>query len=102
MLLVSPLLLALFFYGWQQYRYLDLGYKMARARSIRQQLIEANDRLTAQRDGLGSLDRIADAARKELGMIDAVPGQSLTFSSQEPSTNPPADNPPAVALAVDE
>ena len=100
MLLAVLFLLGLLFYGWQQYRYLDAGYVLSRARVAHQKLTEANARLTVHRDSMGSLTRIA-AKAKALGMIEPAPGQWLTLNP-EPVADPSAANAPKLALAAEE
>jgi hypothetical protein len=95
-------ILALLFYGWQQYRFLTAGYRMELARAEFEKLSQARDRLTVQRDSLGSLDRVGMRARRDLGMIEPPPGHWISLAPDDTHADPFGVAPPELALNAGE
>jgi hypothetical protein len=77
-LLASLFVLSLFFYGWQYYRGIKVGYDQVEAARERQELIEANQRYRAQLDNWTSLDRVGDIA-VAMGMVRSAAGQKVAM-----------------------
>ena len=47
--LAGLFVLALLFYGWQQYRWIDLGYQIEAAKEKKEELLEDQKRLVLER-----------------------------------------------------
>ncbi|MFQ5881141.1 MAG: septum formation initiator family protein [Candidatus Methylomirabilales bacterium] len=78
MLLVSGvLLLGLLFYVWQHIQVVRLGYQIERLRAERVTLIQEGKALRLELGQLRSLKRVEEIARRELGMVNPVPGQII-------------------------
>jgi len=88
--LAAVFVLGLLFYGWQQYRWIDLGYKIQAAQQKKDKLIEYQKQLELQRASLATEERIDSIARNRLGMVVAAPGQIVTAKSGRLSS-PSAD-----------
>jgi len=89
--LAAVFVVALLFYGWQQYRWIDLGYKIEAAQQIKARLVEDQKRLELERASLAREERIDSIARNQLGMVVAAPGQIVTAKSGWPSPPSSAD-----------
>jgi hypothetical protein len=77
LLTVGPLLLALLAYTWVHLEVLRTGYRIdAEERRLRQ-LVQAERQLRLEASYLGSPERTAERATKELGMQAPVLGQML-------------------------
>ena len=88
--LAAMFVLALLFYGWQQYRWIDLGYKIQAAQQKMDKLVEDQKQLELNRASLAREERIDSIARNQLGMVVAAPGQIVTPKSVRASA-PSAD-----------
>src|SRR5215468_3328157 len=75
-------LLGLFIYGWQHYRWIQYGYRIAEAQKKKEQLAEIGRQLRLERASLSNPQRIDAIARKQLGMVVPVPGQLVTFNAE--------------------
>ena len=85
--LAGLFVLALLFYGWQQYRWIDLGYQIEAAKEKKEELLEHQKRLVLELGSQARDARIDLIARKELGMVVAAPGQIVTMQL-EPAAAP--------------
>ncbi|MEE9522786.1 MAG: cell division protein FtsL [candidate division NC10 bacterium] len=78
MLLASGvLLLGLIFYVWQHIQVVRFGYQVERLRAERVTLVQEGKTLNVELGRLRSLMRVEDLARRELGMVNPVPGQVI-------------------------
>jgi len=73
-------LLGLFIYGWQHYRWIQYGYRIAEAQKKKEQLAEIGRQLRLERASLSNPQRIDAIARRDLGMVIPAPGQLVTLS----------------------
>jgi hypothetical protein len=71
------------FYGWQRYRYEQVGYRIETEQKAHIQLIEKQNRLLLDRAQLQDPTHIASRAR-EMGMVPSVPGQLVTLDPMNP------------------
>jgi cell division protein FtsL len=81
----------LLIYGWQQYRWLSLGYEIDKARDKRDALLERQRELVVQEQTYAATGRIEDNAIRLLGMVVPEPGQIVTLGPEDNWTNPSAD-----------
>jgi cell division protein FtsB len=81
--LSAVFVLGLLLYGWQQYRYLLLGYDIEALNKQKESLLENQHQLMAMRDMWGSAQYIDSTARNDLGMVMAEPGQIVAVSIEE-------------------
>ena len=98
--LASLFVLALLFYGWQQYRWIDLGYQIEEAKQKKEELLEYQKRLVLELGFQARDARIDQIARKDLGMVIAAPGQIVTMQRAEPPTIPPSADAAAAPLSA--
>jgi len=91
--LATMLLLGLFAYGWQHYRWIQYGYRIEEAQKKKEQLVEAGRMLRLERATLRKPQRIDAIARRDLGMVVPAPGQLVTLHADAPLTIP-APQPP--------
>ena len=89
--LAALFVLGLLFYGWQQYRWIQLGYKIEAAQDKKDGLIEYQKQLVLERNTLARDERIDSIARNQLGMVVAAPGQIVILQPVAPPTPPSAD-----------
>jgi cell division protein FtsL len=82
------LLLGLFAYAWQHYRWIQYGYRIEEAQKKKEQLAEVGRRLRLEKASLRNPQRIDALARRDLGMVVPAPGQLVTFSADAPLTIP--------------
>jgi cell division protein FtsL len=82
-------LVGLFIYGWQHYRWIQYGYRIAEAQKKKEQLAEIGRQLRLERASLSNPQRIDAMARRDLGMVIPSPGQLVTLSDT-PLTIPTA------------
>jgi len=75
--------LSLLLYGWQQYRWRDLGYQTVKAQKKKDALIEYQHQLILERNILARDARIDWIARNDLGMMVAAPGQIVTMKPDQ-------------------
>jgi cell division protein FtsL len=88
-------LLGLFIYGWQHYRWIQYGYRIAEAQKKKEQLAEIGRQLRLERASLSNPQRIDAIARRDLGMVIPAPGQLVTLSDT-PLTIPTPQSPQPV------
>jgi cell division protein FtsL len=78
------LLLGLLLYVWQHIQVVRFGYQIERFRAERVALVQEGKALKVELSRLRSLMRVEELARRELGMVNPVPGQiSLLKDPQE-------------------
>jgi cell division protein FtsL len=65
----------LLFYAWQHFECIQLRYKVEQLESLRAQNSVLNEQLHLEVDTLRAPDRVDAIARKQLGLVVAVPGQ---------------------------
>src|SRR5215471_16845998 len=85
-------LVGLFIYGWQHYRWIQYGYRIAEAQKKKEQLAEIGRQLRLERASLSNPQRIDAIARRDLGMVIPTPGQLVTLSDT-PLTIPTPQSP---------
>ena len=79
--LSAVFILGLLIYGWQQYRWIELGYQIEAAKENRESLLERQKLLVLERDSQARDERIDLIAREQLGMVVAAPGQVVAVRS---------------------
>lgn len=75
-------------YGWQQYQWIQYGYRIEETQKKKDQLTEIGRQLRLERASLRSPQRIDAIARGELGMVVPAPGQVVTFRADSPLAIP--------------
>lgn len=75
--------LSLLLYGWQQYRWRDLGYQIVKVQKKKDALMEYQQKLVLERNFLAGNRRIDSIARNHLGMVLAAPGQVVTMKPDQ-------------------
>jgi cell division protein FtsL len=86
--LSAVFVLGLLLYGWQQYRWLRLGYDIGKLQERKEVLLEEQHRLQVVRNREGSAQYIDSIARNQLGLVVAAPGQIVRIDdSTPPSTD---------------
>ena len=98
--LAGLFVLALLFYGWQQYRWIYLGYQIEAAKEKKEELLEYQKQLVLELGFQARDARIDQIARKELGMVVAAPGQIVAMQPVYPSTIPPSADAAAAPLSA--
>jgi len=88
--LFAVFVLGLMLYGWQQYRYLRLGYDIEKLNERKEALLEDQRRLELDRNLWASPRYIDSTARNDLGMVMAAPGQIVSISTDDASGTPPS------------
>jgi cell division protein FtsL len=81
--LSAMFVVGLLLYGWQQYRWLDLGYDIEALNKQKELLLEDRHRLQVDRETWRSAKNIDSSARKDLGMVMAAPGQIVSVTREE-------------------
>jgi len=81
--LSAVFMIGLLLYGWQQYRWIELGYQIESAKEKRAEMLEYQKRLVLERDSQARDERIDLIAREQLGMVTAVPGQIVTLRQRD-------------------
>jgi cell division protein FtsL len=94
--LSAMFVLGLLLYGWQQYRWLRLGYDIGKLQERKEVLLEDQHRLQVVRNREGSAQSIDWVARNQLGLVPAAPGQIVRLSVDDPNSNPPATDVAAI------
>jgi len=82
--------LSLLLYGWQQYRFLRLGYDISKLKERKEELLEDQRRLELDRNLWASPRYIDSTARNDLGMVVAAPGQIVSLSGDDLNSIPPS------------
>jgi cell division protein FtsL len=93
--LSAMFVLGLLLYGWQQYRWLRLGYDIEKLKEKKEKLVEDQHSFQLEWSLWASAQYINDQARERLGMGVAAPGQIVTVSVDD--LNPTA---PTTDVAV--
>jgi cell division protein FtsL len=73
--------LGVLLYGWQQYRWIQLGYEIAGLQKQKEELLSYQNNLIVERDTVTQFERVDWIARNKLGMVQAAPGQIVTLAS---------------------
>ena len=94
--LFAVFVLGLLLYGWQQYRYLRLGYDITTLKDMKEKLLQDHRRLELERNYWASPFYIDTTARNDLGMVKAEPGQIVSLSVEDASSTPPSTDVAAV------
>src|SRR5207249_12177979 len=87
-------LFGLFAYGWQDYQWIQYGYRIQEAQKKKAQLAEIGQQLVLVRASLRSMARIDSIARRDLGMVLPTPGQVVQRREDAPFTSPIPQPPP--------
>ncbi len=74
-LFAGLLLAGALFHVWSRLHVVDLGYRLAAARAAHAQLVEQNRRLSLELATLEAPARVAEAARRQLGLVPPSPSQ---------------------------
>ncbi len=69
------LLLGLLLYVWQHIQVVRIGYQIERLRAEQVGLVQEGKSLNVELSRLRSLTRVEGLVRRELGMVNPVPGQ---------------------------
>jgi len=69
------------FYGWQQYQWIQYGYRIEESQRRIEELSEVGRQLRVERGVWASPRRIDETARRELGMVRPRVGQIVTFEA---------------------
>ena len=80
-MLGAMFVLATLFYAWQQYEWIQHGYRIEEAHSKIEELVEVGRQLRIERATLANPQRIDRIARTELGMVGPGVGQIVTLAS---------------------
>jgi cell division protein FtsL len=78
--LAAVFVLALLFYGWQQYRWIQLGYEIESLQKKKDELLAFQRELVLERQTFEWEERIDSIARNQLGMVVAAPGQIVALA----------------------
>jgi cell division protein FtsL len=78
------------FYAWQQYQWIQHGYRIEEAQRRIDELSELGLQLRIERASLATPLRIGQIARDRLGMVAGDPGQYVVLEPGEPGTTTPA------------
>lgn len=76
-------------YGWQQYQWIQYGYRIEEAQKRLDVLFEDGQRLRVERSSWASPSRIDQAARADLGMVEPEPGRFIMVDASELVPYPP-------------
>lgn len=77
------LLLGLLLYVWQHIQVVRLGYQIEDLRAAQVSLIQEGKVLEVELGRLRSLTKVEDRARRELGMVNPVPGQIILLEEKQ-------------------
>jgi cell division protein FtsL len=94
--------LGVLLYGWQQYRWIRLGYEIESLQKQKEDLLNYQNNLVVERETLTQEERIASIAREELGMVIAAPGQIVTAIPDSPVGDPATPEVAAASLTTQE
>jgi len=72
--------LGVLLYGWQQYRWIQLGYEIEGLQKQKEELLSYQNTLIVERDTVTQFERVDWIARNKLGMVQAAPGQIVTLT----------------------
>jgi len=82
--------LGVLLYGWQQFRWIRLGYEISSLEKQKDELLKYQDNLVVERENLMRFERIVSIAQDDLGMVVAAPGQIVTLTPEEVPAGEPA------------
>jgi cell division protein FtsL len=88
--LSAMFVLGLLLYGWQQYRWLRLGYDIEKLKEQKEGILEYQRQLLLDRNLWGNAQYIDSTARNSLGMVAAAPGQIVILSVDDVNRTPPS------------
>jgi cell division protein FtsL len=94
--------LGVLLYGWQQYRWIQLGYEIETLQKKKDDLLNYQNNLVVERETLTQFERIDSIARTKLGMVLAAPGQIVTLTPDEIPAADPASPEVAAVTAPQE
>jgi|KBSMisStandDraft_5_1062788.scaffolds.fasta_scaffold87156_1 cell division protein FtsL len=94
--LSAMFVLGLLLYGWQQYRWLRLGYDIEKLKEKKEELLDYQHQLLVERNLWGNAQYIDNTARNSLGMVAAAPGQIVSLSVDDVNSTPPSTDVAAV------
>ena len=87
-LLGAMFVLGTLFYAWQQYQWIQYGYRIEESHRQIEELVEVGRQLRVERATLASPQRIDLIARTELGMVGPGDNQIVTFDADFNSPDP--------------
>jgi cell division protein FtsL len=93
--------LGVLLYGWQQYRWIQLGYEIETLQKKKEDLLNYQNNLVVERETLTQFERIDSIARNELGMVLPAPGQIVSLTSDGTPAADPA-SPEVAAVTAQE
>ena len=99
-LLATLFILSLLFYGWQQYRWRQLGYEIGSLQKKKDDIVEYQKQLILERNSAARDERIDWIARNDLGMVVAAPGQIVTLQNYDFPAPAPAPDAAAAPLTA--
>ena len=80
-LLGAMFVLGILFYAWQQYQWIQYGYRIEESHRQIEELAEVGRQLRVERATLANPQRIDSIARTELGMVEPRIGQIVTLET---------------------
>ena len=80
-LLGAMFVLGALFYAWQQYRWIQYGYRIEQAQNRIEALEETGRQLRVERASLANLEVVDSIARTRLGMVTPQGGQIVTLDA---------------------
>ena len=83
-LLGAMFVLGTLFYAWQQYEWIQYGYRIEEAQKDAERLAELGRQLRIERATLANPQRIDSIARTQLGMVGPGAGQIVTIDARSP------------------
>ena len=94
--------LGVLLYGWQQYRWIQLGYEIERLEKQKAELQNYQYDLIVQLNTETQLERVYSIARDRLGMVVAAPGQIVTLTPDSMPSEPQSAESAAAPLSAQE
>jgi len=92
--------LGVLLYGWQHYRWMQLGYEIEILQKKKDDLLNYQKDLIVERENKTQFERIDRIARTELGMTLPAPGQIVPVYLDSPMKEPGSD-PAAMPLSAE-
>ena len=86
-LLGAMFVLGILFYAWQQYQWIQYGYRIEVSHRQIEELAEVGRQLRVERATLANPQRIDSIARTELGMVGPEAGQIVALETDFGSTD---------------
>ncbi len=87
-LLGAMFVLGALFYAWQQYQWIQYGYRIEESHRQIEELAEVGRQLRVERATLANPQRIDSIARTELGMVGPGIGQIVTIDAGFDTADP--------------